>query len=458
MAFSDSCFSPYVTTSASLVAPLPTHISLEEAATIPGAFITAYYALMNAGRLRQGERVLIHAAAGGVGLAAVQIAKWVGAEIFATAGSPEKRAFLRSQGIENVMDSRSLAFADEVMEHTHGKGVDVVLNSLAGEFLIKSLSIMAPYGRFLELGKRDIFNNTQLGLRPFEKCLSFFALEVGPQLHDFVSTWQEVAQHFQDKNFTPLPHRIFPITEVAQAFEYMAKAKHIGKIVVSLQDKEALKALVASKDEASQARRGTVGSSTPLRSPSSTANSSPQNLIKQGLSSTRSIEAFSHILGSNLSQVLVSVQNSPVEIKHDVALNSSSFLEATEQKNLSKPAQPQINYAYVAPRNEFEQKITTIWQELLGIEKVGIHDNFFEIGGNSLLMIQARSKLQELFNKDISVADLFEHPTISTLARYLSQVQNEQPAFDQAQERFKRQQEVIEAERKLLEQRRKVRG
>src|SRR5262249_29022773 len=139
-------------------------LSFEETATIPVAFVTAYYALHHLARIRQSERVLIHAAAGGVGLAAVQLARQVGAEIFATAGSAEKREFIRGLGIAHVMDSRTLAFADEIKQRTNNEGVDVVLNSLAGAAISSGLSVLRPYGRFLEIGKRDINQNGRLGL------------------------------------------------------------------------------------------------------------------------------------------------------------------------------------------------------------------------------------------------------------------------------------------------------
>jgi NADPH:quinone reductase-like Zn-dependent oxidoreductase len=148
VAFAPSCLGSFVTTGASFVMPKPERLSFEEAATVPIAFVTAHYALSYLGRLTEGERVLIHAAAGGVGQAAVRIAQRRGAEIFATAGSTEKRAFLESLGIEHVMNSRSLDFADEVMELTGGEGVDVVLNSLAGEFIPKSLSVLRSAGDF----------------------------------------------------------------------------------------------------------------------------------------------------------------------------------------------------------------------------------------------------------------------------------------------------------------------
>ena len=235
-------FSAFVTIPAHLTIPKPPSLSFEEAATIPAVFLTAYYALHYLGRLAKGERILIHTATGGVGLAAVQLARWLGAEIFATAGSEEKRQFLRSLGIQHVMDSRSLDFAQEVLEWTNGEGVDVVLNSLTGVALSRSLAILKPYGRFLEIGKRDIYQNSPLGLEPFKKNLSFFAIDLARMIEErpaFVtSLLHEVLQHFVDGTFKPLPLCVFPIGEVVDAFRYMAQAKHIGKIVLTLHDQE----------------------------------------------------------------------------------------------------------------------------------------------------------------------------------------------------------------------------
>ncbi|MFN6479644.1 SDR family NAD(P)-dependent oxidoreductase [Nostoc sp. DedQUE07] len=452
IAFGDGCFSRFLTTSALSVALKPKHLSLEAAATIPVAFTTAYYSLIQLGRLSKGDRVLIHAAAGGVGMAAVQIAQWIGAEIFATAGNPEKRAFLHSIGIEHVFDSRSVAFADEVMQRTHGKGVDVVLNSLAGEFLTKSLDVLAPYGRFLEIGKRDILNNSQLGLKVFAKCLSFFAINVDRQLPNFSDLWREVVQHFHQRNFQPLPYQVFAIDSVARAFEEMARAKHIGKIVVSLENPDSL-----SIGENKDTKVSVAFSPREPKKSLTPAQTYQKQLLEQGLSSTEGIEAFNRILENTLSQVLVSTHDFRLQIKPDL-VSYSPNPEATNKDNLSKPtySRPELSTTYIAPRNEIEQKISSIWQELLGSEQVGIHDNFFELGGDSLLMVQVRSKLQAALNCDISTADLFEYPTINVLAGYLSQTQNEQPAFEQAQERAKRQEAAIEEEMDLMKLRRRV--
>ena len=144
------------------------------AASIPVVFGTAYHALHTLARLRRGETVLIHAAAGGVGLAAVQLAQQIGATVLATAGSDEKRDYFRSLGVAHVMDSRTLDFADETLRFTGGRGVDVVLNSLAGAFQQKSLAVCAPHGRFVEIGKRDLFENQRAAARRFSALALVF--------------------------------------------------------------------------------------------------------------------------------------------------------------------------------------------------------------------------------------------------------------------------------------------
>ena len=242
IAFAHHSFRSSVITDERLAVLKPEEMSFEKAATIPLAFLTAYYALYYLGGIKQGDRVLIHAATGGVGQAAVQIAQWVGAEIFATAGSPEKREFLRGQSIKYVMDSRSLDFADEIMKITNGVGVDLVLNSLAGEVMEKSFSVLSDYGHFLELGKTDIDRNNRIGLKPFHYNISFSGVDVDrllAQKPEFAgSLFQNVIQLFENRHLKPLPNQVFPITKVSEAFRFMAGAKHIGKIVVSLDEQK----------------------------------------------------------------------------------------------------------------------------------------------------------------------------------------------------------------------------
>lgn len=233
-------FVRYVCTDARHAVRIPAGMSFAEAATIPLAFLTAHYSLRHMGRLRAGERILIHTASGGVGLAAVQIAQSLGAEIFATAGNPEKRQFLRDLGIEHVMDSRTLDFAGEIMEITDGAGVDVVLNTLAGEFLLKSIEVLGKHGRFVEIGKRDIYQNSQIGLYPFRRNLAFHAVDMDPiflEQDDFTQELlHEVMAYVNSDAYKPLPRRVFSPSQIAEAYQFMARAKHIGKIVATFDD------------------------------------------------------------------------------------------------------------------------------------------------------------------------------------------------------------------------------
>jgi acyl transferase domain-containing protein/NADPH:quinone reductase-like Zn-dependent oxidoreductase/thioesterase domain-containing protein/acyl carrier protein len=233
------CFASHLTIATPFVMRKPPRISFEEAATIPVAFMTAWYALQHLGKIQRGDKILIHSATGGVGLAAIQIARLAGAEIFATAGNDEKRNFLRQLGIRHVMDSRSTAFAGEIREITRGAGVDLVLNSLAGDAIAQGLSILAPGGRFLEIGKRDVYANTAVGLRPFRNNLSMFVIDMGQVMAEQSNTVQNllrtVLKLFRAKKFQPLPHQTLPVTQAAKAFRLMAQAKHIGKIVLTMQ-------------------------------------------------------------------------------------------------------------------------------------------------------------------------------------------------------------------------------
>lgn len=223
-----------------LVTRKPENLQWAEAATLPIAFLTAAYALEHAGKLRKGERVLIHAGAGGVGLAAIQWAQVAGAEVFATAGSETKRSYLKSLGVAHVFDSRSLRFADEIRHVTRNEGIDVVLNSLAGDFIPAGLDLLRNHGRFIEIGKRDYYENKQLGLRPFLRNLSFSLVDLRSMILDEPARvgelLRELMPKFADGRLKPIPTKAFPISQAAEAFQYLAQARNIGKIALVLDD------------------------------------------------------------------------------------------------------------------------------------------------------------------------------------------------------------------------------
>jgi acyl transferase domain-containing protein len=218
---------------AAFLLPLPDALGIEDAAGIPVAFLTALYGLDRLAGLRAGERVLIHAATGGVGMAAVHLARRAGAEIFATAGSEQKRALLRSLGVRHVMDSRSLRFADEVRAATGGAGVDVVLNSLAGDFIEASLGVLAAGGRFLELGKRDVLTPDEAKRR--RPDVAYHLYDLGAQLERDRSLLRPMLQEVLDGvaagELAPLPVTVYPLAQLADGLRLMAQAKHIGKVV-----------------------------------------------------------------------------------------------------------------------------------------------------------------------------------------------------------------------------------
>jgi phthiocerol/phenolphthiocerol synthesis type-I polyketide synthase C len=237
IALAPACFSSHIIASKFAVMRKPDGWSFEAAATIPTTFLTIYYALNSLARLKNNERILIHGAAGGVGLAAIQYAHHCGAEIFATAGTPEKRKFLEFLGVDHVLDSRSLKFADQIMNITNNEGVDVILNSLAGEAMTRNFKVLRPFGRFLELGKRDFFENTKLDLKPFKNNITYFGIDADQLLqHEperSAELMKEVMALFKDGVFRPLPYTVFADNDVESAFRYMQQSQHIGKVIVS---------------------------------------------------------------------------------------------------------------------------------------------------------------------------------------------------------------------------------
>lgn len=230
------CFRSHVTVHRDMVFRKPDSMSFADAATLPTVFLTSHYAINELARMEKGESILIHAGTGGVGQAAIQIAKHLGLTIFATAGSPEKRELLRQMGVHHVLDSRTLKFADDIMEITGGEGVDAVLNSLAGDFIPKNFSVLKTFGRYMEIGKVDVYGNTKIGLEPLRNNISFFVIDLAQHLQSkpayIARMFSELEQKFYDGSYVPLTSHVFPVTEVVEAFRFMAAGKHVGKNVL----------------------------------------------------------------------------------------------------------------------------------------------------------------------------------------------------------------------------------
>lgn len=249
IAFGPGTFGTHLGTIADLVVPIPDTLADNEAATFGVAYLTAWHSLCEVGRLSPGERVLIHSATGGVGMAAVSIAKMIGARIYTTAGSDAKREMLSRLGVEYVGDSRSVDFADEILELTDGYGVDVVLNSLAGEAIQRGVQILAPGGRFIELGKKDVYADASLGLAALAKSASFSVVDLDLNLKlqpaRYRQLLQHILQHVADGKLEVLPVTAFSLHDAADAFRLMASGKHTGKIVISIPQHGSIEAIAA---------------------------------------------------------------------------------------------------------------------------------------------------------------------------------------------------------------------
>ena len=230
------CIANRVVVAEHLVFAKPERLGMEEAASVLSVYVTAWYSLIHLARLRKGQRVLVHSAMGGVGQAAIAIAKHVGAEIYATAGSPEKRDRLLALGARGAFDSHSFDWYDELMAATGGEGVDVVLNSLAGHHIELCLRALRPSGWHCEIGKVDIYADNGLSLRVFRKNLRFAAIDVDRLMVDDPLLSRELSQTCLDLldrgALPPLPVTVFPYGDYARALRLMTAGRHQGKLVL----------------------------------------------------------------------------------------------------------------------------------------------------------------------------------------------------------------------------------
>ncbi|MEU7714232.1 SDR family NAD(P)-dependent oxidoreductase [Micromonospora chalcea] len=228
------CFGPVAVTDRRLLAPMPAGWSYVEAASVPVVFLTAYHGLVNLAGLTRGESVLVHAAAGGVGMAAVQLARHLGAEVYATA-SPAKWDALRALGLdeEHLASSRTLDFETRFTDATGGRGVDVVLDSLAREFVDASLRLLPRGGRFVEMGKTDIRDAARVAVD--HPGVAYTAFDLTLQEPDEVQRMLVVLLGlFERGTLTPLPTQVWDVRQAPEAFRHVSQARHVGKVVLTM--------------------------------------------------------------------------------------------------------------------------------------------------------------------------------------------------------------------------------
>ncbi|UMB72305.1 sulfolipid-1 biosynthesis phthioceranic/hydroxyphthioceranic acid synthase [Mycobacterium paraterrae] len=234
----NGCWATFVTCDARVAVTLPAGLTDHQAVAVSTGHATAWYGLHDQARIAAGDRVLIHSATGGVGQAAIAIARAAGAEIFATAGSPQRRALLKSMGIEHVYDSRSTDFAELIRRDTDGYGVDIVLNSLTAAAQRAGFELLADGGRFVEIGKRDVYANARLGLYPFRRNLTFHYVDLAlmsethPQrIGQLLDT---VFHRVADGELPPAEFTAYRFDEAATAIRVMSAAEHTGKLVLDV--------------------------------------------------------------------------------------------------------------------------------------------------------------------------------------------------------------------------------
>ncbi|XP_055874982.1 fatty acid synthase-like [Biomphalaria glabrata] len=225
---------------------IPDCWTMEEAATVPVVYCTVFYALVIRGHIKKGDKVLIHSGSGGVGQAAISVALSYGCEVFTTVGSNEKKEYLKSIFPQltdrNFSNSRDTSFEHDILRETKGLGVDVVLNSLAEEKLLASVNLLAKHGRFLEIGKFDLSNNTPLGMSIFLRNITFNGILLDALFEEASDEWESVAdmvrQGMTSGVVKPLKTTVFNKDEIEEAFRFMAQGKHIGKVVIKVRDEE----------------------------------------------------------------------------------------------------------------------------------------------------------------------------------------------------------------------------
>lgn len=255
MAMTEGAYSTYARCLSTSVAPLPEKMDFTAASTIPVVFCTAYYGLFDLGRLTEGESVLIHAAAGGVGQAAIMLAQTRGAEIFATVGSIDKKQHIMTEyGIaeDHIFYSRDTTFGPAIRQATGGQGVDIVLNSLGGDFLRESWDCLAPFGRFIEIGKADITKNSRLEMAQFEYNVSFASVDLTkvaayrPKL--MKRLLNDVEKLMSNGSIRPVsPVTSYGINEVEAAFRSLQSGKSMGKLVITPQPGDLVQAISPKK-------------------------------------------------------------------------------------------------------------------------------------------------------------------------------------------------------------------
>jgi NADPH:quinone reductase-like Zn-dependent oxidoreductase/acyl carrier protein len=424
-----SCFAQYVIMPRRVVAKIPPVLGYAEAAGVPVAFTTAWLALRHTAHIRQGERVLIHSAASGVGMAALQIALHLGAEVWVTAGSEEKRQILLGMGARAAADSRSREFGNTFRQQLGARPFDVILNALAGDLLEESLSLLAPQGRFLELGLRDILQNFQLGLSIFAEGGSFHAVQAGAEHPAYVEAWAEVLALLEQQVLRPLPTTRYEAHRTGEAFRSMAQGKHIGKLVICM-------------PERAQAQ----GFATKLRT--------------EGLTDAEGVRIAMAmaILAPQVNTPWVAISRLPIGVVLEKQAGTRQMLFSSADANPASNNGPDGAEASLqgADSATLLAAMRTMLECFLGEQGLDVDASFFALGATSLDLIQFAKRLEQRMGREIPVTLLFKAASLRELANELAPQAT--PAADAEAAATAASAASLEDKRRSLQARRKLRG
>ena len=382
-----SCLSTSVIAKSELVVPVPLSVTMEDAAGIPVAYLTAEFALHYLGKLKKNERILIHCASGGVGLAAVQLAVSVGAKIYATAGTIAKREFLLSQGVDYVADSRSLDFVEDVRNWTSGEGVDLIVNCLVGDAVNAGLELLRHGGRFIELNKSGVFEGNNISLYPFRKNINYHLVDIDHLIDNgdpLVShILESVMMRFSHRELLPSFTTVYPVSEATNALQRLSNAAHTGKLVLKIQK---------DPDHWRDIHRHFI------------------QRYDAGFSIEEGMDILRRSYSCNATPFYVLAPAMHIE-----------FAQVGRKSNVSgQNLRPDLDSVYREARNDVEDRLVGIWEYNLGVIPVGIDDNFFDLGGDSISAIQVQYSVSKRLDVKLSMTALFDYPTIAELAASLS--------------------------------------
>jgi acyl carrier protein len=287
----------------------------------------------------------------------------------------------------------------------------------------------------LEIGMRDILLNRKLDLKYFKKNISFQAVMIGPQLPEFASSWSELVQLFNHKILGLMPIKNFSLSETRNAFKYMTTGEHIGKIVISHPKKEALNDLIVQENKRKKESVNEYTSSDTLdRKSEQKVKNDPEESLPEhnfleaffefGVQPSEGIEILERLISNSLPNVLVATHDFKKRMQESKSITIERITKALEKMPMpeQKHSRSIVDTDYVAPRSETEKKVSEIWEQLLGVDKIGVYDNFFELGGHSLLAAQIYAQLRDEFGIEFPIDSMFDEPNVAALAEMIDTI------------------------------------